>query len=204
VEHAIMGTPAYMAPEQLSAEAVDVRTDLFSFGAVLYEMAAGQRAFPRHLDRTPPPPAKTSPGLQRIITKLLESDRGLRYQSALEVRADLDRLGQPPPRPRKWMAIALAAAALLAVAVALVWPRASFKAPHRSEWVQITNFPDSVSQPALSPDGRVLAFVRGIGTFYTEGLHRHLLGPIIGTSTRLSESTVRLSGPTCICCYGYP
>jgi len=190
---AMLGTPAYMAPEQLLGGTVDARADLFCFGAVLYEMASGQRAFPRRLDRTPPPPLKNS-RLQRIVAKLLESDPGNRYQSVSEVLSDLERLRQAPASRTRWTVAALAAAAVAAVCLVLFWPRASVKPAARSEWVQLTNFPDSVSQPALSPDGKMLAFVRGIGTFYTKG-QVYLKRLPDGQPIRLTDDDLMKMGP---------
>ena len=135
----------YMSPEQARGEELDARTDLFSFGAVLYEMATGRMAFSRNttaiiheaiLNRAPTPIARVNPDLlpelERIVDKALEKDRRLRYQSPADIRTDLQRLkrdtdsarlpvetsavGVGKQRGIRWKLIVPAAIALVALA----------------------------------------------------------------------------------------
>jgi len=108
-----VGTVAYMSPEQVRADMLDARTDLFSFGSVLYEMATAQPAFPGNtaavmvssiLEKTPAPILRLNPrlpaDLERVVDRALEKDRNLRYQSASDLRSDLERLKRDTNAPR--------------------------------------------------------------------------------------------------------
>jgi serine/threonine protein kinase len=128
---ATVGTVAYMSPEQARGEELDARTDLFSFGAVLYEMCTGKVAFGGStsaiifeaiLNRVPTPPPQLNPSLpadlNRIIARALEKDRELRYQTASEIRAELKRLKRDLDSHRSAVAQAPASATQTATAVA--------------------------------------------------------------------------------------
>ena len=191
-----VGTIAYMSPEQARGEELDPRTDVFSFGAVLYEMATGRPPFVGQtsavifdgiLRQDPISPARLNPDLppeiEHIIGKALEKDRDVRYQSAAELRADLKRAkrdsssGRVPlpeaPRRSKYRGAWIVAAIILfsaTVVAPLLWLRPRKPAVAlSSDWIQLTDFADSAVSPALSPDGRMLAFIRGPSTFYGAG-----------------------------------
>jgi serine/threonine protein kinase/tetratricopeptide (TPR) repeat protein len=142
---ATVGTLAYMSPEQVRGKGLDARTDLFSFGTVLYEMAAGTLPFRGEstgvifdgiMNHVPVPPVRLNPDvpaeLERIIAKCLEKDRNLRYQHASDIRTDLQRLKrdtessrlpmavQPEarsrPRMRSWVMVAIGVVLVLMAA----------------------------------------------------------------------------------------
>jgi serine/threonine protein kinase/Tol biopolymer transport system component len=210
---AAVGTVAFMSPEQVRGEELDARSDLFSFGLVLYEMVTGRPAFPGNtsgviteaiLNRAPLPLEQLNPllppKLEEIVNKAIEKDRKLRYQHASDIRTDLQRLkrdstsGPSPglpsgqaqhvglesqpvtsrvssPQTRRKAIYAVASVLLLAAAGgALFLYRSSHSAPPASkDWQQLTFFTDSVVYPALSPDGRMLAFIRGSDQFFGTG-----------------------------------
>ena len=157
---AALGTVAYMSPEQVRAKELDARTDLFSFGTVLYEMTTGELPFRGEtsgvmfeaiLDRTPVAPVRLNPStpieLEHIISKALEKDRELRYQHASEIRADLIRLkritdsgkdarvGISNARHWSWQKVIAVLAAVIVIGAALILGRRVFFGPSASQTI---------------------------------------------------------------------
>lgn len=180
----LIGTITYMSPEQASGKMQDARSDVFSFAIVLYQVLAGRRPFegaseleilqsiihgaPHPLPESIPEPVR------RIVEKGLKKDPADRYQSIREMVADLRSLlrqttetlapGSAPLRPvRRFSGIAIAAVVLvMGVGAFLVFRSLRPNDPARTQYTQLTNV-DSAIDPALSPDGRMLAFVGGLG-----------------------------------------
>ncbi len=172
-----LGTAAYMSPEQALGKELDARTDLFSLGAVLYEMATGTLAFRGDttaalfnsiLNNAPTPPLRLNPDLplelERIANKALEKDREVRYQSAAELRADLKRLRRdttsgkmtaasaPATASRfRWPWIAAVFVALIAVAGTFAWLRSPLPPPRILATTQITH--DGIPKVSVQTDG---------------------------------------------------
>ena len=180
-----LGTVAYMSPEQVRGKELDGRSDLFSFGAVLYEMCTGTLPFRGDtsglifhaiLDRAPVTPVRLNPDvpaeLERIINKALEKDRELRYQSAGEMRADLKRLKRDtesgkavagthsraaaPASRRPLLVAGISAIALVLLSVAVFYLRGALPPPKIVGSTQLTS--DEIPKIGLTTDGSRLYF----------------------------------------------
>jgi predicted Ser/Thr protein kinase len=158
----VMGTPAYMSPEQREGKPSDTRSDIYSFGCVLYEMSTGSRVSTerRRLD---------SRGLEKVVGRCLEQDPERRWQSVGELGPEL---AAATGTAKGWRAIAAAAVvAALLILAGLAWRFGAPRLPvtSTSEYIQLTNFNDTATAPSLSPDGRMVTFFRGGGYFLGSG-----------------------------------
>ncbi|HYI95642.1 MAG TPA: protein kinase [Bryobacteraceae bacterium] len=175
----IVGTPAYMSPEQARGTVVDQRTDIWAFGCLLYELLTGQRAFQGEtlqdtiaavLEQEPDwqaLPARTPAKIRELLRRCLQRDADQRPHHIADARRMIENAQRGWNR---WRLAAIAAAALATVALgAAMWSRNPPAVSDRSQWVQLTRLPDSVSQPALSADGKMVTFIRGPSTFFGPG-----------------------------------
>ncbi|MGH9720888.1 MAG: protein kinase domain-containing protein [Bryobacteraceae bacterium] len=188
MEGTMVGTVPYMSPEQLQGQEVDTRSDIFSFGAVLYEMVTGQRAFAGKnqasliasiLERDPPPmhglQPLTPPVLERLVGVCLAKDRNERWQTARDLKRELEWIGsgetetQQHRQPGSWAVWFWVAAMLILSAVAIAgWLRRPQVAQIQDRVVRLPIVPPEGTEftrqslytggHALSPDGRLLAF----------------------------------------------
>jgi serine/threonine protein kinase/WD40 repeat protein len=184
-----LGTVAYMSPEQVCARDLDSRTDLFSFGVVLYEMATGQLPFRGQsaglifkaiLDAAPVPPTRLNPNLpaklEEIINKGLERDRDLRYQHASDISTDLKRLKRDwrssgsrasrsvtvAPKQYAWLPWSLMALLVAGLGPWIVanWRRPVVQNPlSNAQFTRLTDFQGIQTSPAISPDGKFVVFL---------------------------------------------
>jgi serine/threonine protein kinase/Tol biopolymer transport system component len=182
----VLGTPAYMSPEQAEGRPADHRTDIFSLGIVLYEMAAGRRPFDGHtpvsiisaiLKDTPAPLSQARPDLppdvDRIVRRCLAKDPMRRYQSALDLRNDLEDFATAvstpsaavttPSRFGTWKTAGIAALGVTTGAVAyFAWTatrdRGGAPVLPPATFAQITSQPAGELFPSLSPDGRWIVY----------------------------------------------
>jgi len=171
-----IGTAGYMSPEQARREKLDARTDLFSFGLVLYEMATGHRAFSGDtgpeihdaiLNQVPAPARKLNPSiparLEAIISKALQKDREARYQSAAELRTDLESLKHdllPKAHTLRWLGVAAGVIAILLIST-VVWiqKRPPLVLPElKLRQLTFNSAENPVTSGAISPDGKYLAY----------------------------------------------
>jgi serine/threonine protein kinase/dipeptidyl aminopeptidase/acylaminoacyl peptidase len=171
-----MGTAGYMSPEQARGEKLDARSDLFSFGLVLYEMATGRRAFQGDtgpvlhraiLNQSPAPIRQVNPALpaklEKIVGKLLEKKRDARYQSAADIRADLQKLKEEAergPHLRRWTSVVAAVVLVIAAFWFIERRKARSLIVSEPKLTQLTvnSFENRVTGGAISPDGKYLAY----------------------------------------------
>jgi eukaryotic-like serine/threonine-protein kinase len=174
----IVGTPGYMSPEQARGEQVDQRTDIWGFGCLLYELLTGKCVLAGEpgsgvmavFEGEPDwhaLPRRTPAKIRELLRHCLQKDVNRRLSHIGEAAKTI---GEAQRGWNQWKTVAVVIAGLAVLGVgATLWLRGPTGPPDHSNWVQLTKFPDPVNQPALSRDGRLLAFVRGPGTGIAPG-----------------------------------
>ena len=234
----VIGTLTYMSPEQVRGEELDARTDLFSLGAVLYEMVTGTMPFRGDtsgvianaiLERAPAPPVRLNPELppkvEEVIDKALEKDRKLRYQSATDIRTDLQRLkrdtgsarppvvvGQADSRAQKyssswsagahtekgrrsWLVGGAMCAALLLLSAGLLVGRMSIRAPLPPEYRQLTFARERVTSSRFGADQHTVIY-SSLLTGMTGDLYMLAPDSRAPSSLPLKETDIAAISPT--------
>jgi serine/threonine protein kinase len=185
----ILGTAAYMSPEQARGRPVDKRTDIWAFGCVLFEMLTGSSAFGRETvtdtiaavvgaePEWKALPADTPGSIRRLLTRCLQKDARRRLHDIADARIELeDTMATPAepapvPTPRRWSRLALLALSLgIATALVFLWAArdrfgkpAAGPSPPDTRVIRLTDLPGLNESPAISPDGRSVAFTLGVG-----------------------------------------
>ncbi|HEY8133041.1 MAG TPA: protein kinase, partial [Thermoanaerobaculia bacterium] len=159
---AVVGTPPYMSPEQVRGERIDHRSDIFSFGVLLYEMITGQSPFAApsvamvaaNILKTQPPSIRdlrreVTPELEQIVTKAMEKDRDLRYQSAREIAVDLQRPAPASSAKRWWRGAATLVVIAVAVVAAIlfVWKRSQAPSTQSIDSIAVLPFQSLTPKP---------------------------------------------------------
>ena len=219
-EGVILGTAEYMSPEQAEGKPVDARSDIFSFGAILYEMFSGRRAFhgesgiatlAQVLHDEPPPLHEIisgfPPEVERLVSRCMRKDRERRFQTMADLKVALEELREESQsgrvvttvpvtgrsrRPWLW----IAALASLAVIGALFWLFRTSSTPHEStlKEIPLTSYPGSEGSPSFSPDGNQIAFSWNGEKQDNSDIYVKLVGP--GAPLRLTTNPANDDWPS--------
>ncbi|HEX7361546.1 MAG TPA: protein kinase [Bryobacteraceae bacterium] len=210
----VAGTPAYMSPEQAEGKKLDARSDIFSFGAVLYEMVTGRRAFRGDstastlaavLHRDPDPPANIPKELERIIQRCLRKDPNRRFHHMSDLKVELEEVledtvsGIQPVRPAVsqkqhrivWAAIAVVLGLTAGLGFWITNPKNQATAPETPGLYRFTSYPGVETMPAFSPDGKQIAYVRAEhypidgGLFQKRQGHANICIKLVGAAAEL-------------------